>query len=182
MLLCLAGYRPVITLIYQNQSNSLSFLLKRHFLWLQMLSVPLNKGVKPSTKSTFAYRLALIHSAVQAYNLSSKLPAHIGGRTGWAHVGLGSSTFKCLWHHSCQFTPPQKISIVFFIYMHLSPHFEKCSTTHACTNTPTALSSFEKAIFCFWCHTEKHQFYWNWVTTFSALSEFFTSTAKILCW
>jgi len=64
---------------YQTQSHILPkvFLLKRPFLWMQMLSLPLKKGVKPSIKPLVPIGWEWYFPlANHAYNVSAKLSTH----------------------------------------------------------------------------------------------------------
>ena len=62
-------------LIHQNESNTFCklFLLKWIFLWLQMLSVALNTGVKPTKPTLPIGWLWFNVHAFQVHNLISKL-------------------------------------------------------------------------------------------------------------
>jgi len=89
---------PLSSPIYQNESKNFSklFLLKWLFLWLQMLSVPLNNGVKPYTKPTLpvGWHWSITLLAVQAYRTIGAFkhtkctisPQERGFPTLWRHT------------------------------------------------------------------------------------------------
>ena len=92
-----SAYATVIAYLSKWEQNfSKLFLLKWLFLWLQMLSVPLNTGVKPFTKPTLpvGWHWSITLLAVQAYRTIGAFkhtkctisPQERGFPTLWRHT------------------------------------------------------------------------------------------------